>query len=94
MEIQITEVEPGKFQAKIGDWTSGTPRKMRTVTRRIEAYQKLLADEKAAKMEAQRRRDAPKKTCPRCKGTGYLDIYLHVAKGICFKCGGAGEVEI
>ena len=30
--------------------------------------------------------------CPRCLGHGYFDQFLHVERGRCFKCGGAGYV--
>lgn len=29
--------------------------------------------------------------CPKCGRTGYLQYYVHVDGGICFKCGGSGE---
>lgn len=43
--------------------------------------------------EAKRYANAPKKKCSRCKGAGHIDHYLHVAHGVCFKCGGEGKVE-
>lgn len=29
--------------------------------------------------------------CPRCGGTGLIDIYTHVEGGRCYKCGGSGK---
>lgn len=32
------------------------------------------------------------KICPKCDGTGFIQVYGHVQNGRCFKCGGAGAV--
>lgn len=32
------------------------------------------------------------KICPKCDGTGFIQVYGHVQSGRCFKCGGAGAV--
>ena len=91
VEVEITEVE-GKYQARIGDWTSGSPSIMRTVNRRVEVQQKFLAGIEEYEARIEQLKNAPKKKCPRCKGEGYLAAYMHVAHGVCYKCGGDGEV--
>ncbi len=91
VEVKITEVE-GKYQAIIGDWTSGPPSIMRTVNRRVKAQQKLLAEMEEREVKMEWVKNAPKKKCSRCKGKGYLAAYMHVAHGVCYKCGGDGEV--
>jgi len=35
-----------------------------------------------------------KTTCSKCHGTGYLSVFAHIENGICFACGGTGEVDI
>lgn len=30
--------------------------------------------------------------CPRCSGTGTVNHFLHVENGVCFLCGGSGQV--
>lgn len=30
--------------------------------------------------------------CPKCSGTGYIECYSHVARGVCFACNGRGYV--
>jgi hypothetical protein len=92
-KVEITETSPNKFQAKIGNWTSGTPRKLRTVERRVKAKLQELENEQKRIVEIKRYKNAPKKKCPRCKGNGSLDSFLHIARGICFNCGGSGKVE-
>lgn len=34
----------------------------------------------------------PLAICPRCRGYGYLYEFKHVQDGICFKCGGRGQM--
>jgi len=31
--------------------------------------------------------------CDRCDGDGYIEIWRHIAKGVCFKCGGTGYID-
>jgi hypothetical protein len=31
------------------------------------------------------------RSCPRCHGSGYIEVYRHVEGGICFLCRGSGE---
>ena len=31
-------------------------------------------------------------TCPKCEGHGTIRAYSNVQGGVCFKCGGSGEV--
>jgi RecJ-like exonuclease len=31
-------------------------------------------------------------TCPRCDGKGHIPEYGFIANGVCFRCGGSGEV--
>lgn len=66
---------------------------LRIIKRRANMYLEALAGNEAYKTEKIRYHNAPKKDCPRCKGKGYLDAYLHIAHGICFKCGGNGKIE-
>lgn len=30
--------------------------------------------------------------CPRCSGRGVINHFMHVKKGVCFRCKGAGTV--
>jgi len=32
--------------------------------------------------------------CHKCHGTGFISEYRHIENGICFACGGTGEVDI
>ncbi len=32
--------------------------------------------------------------CHKCQGTGFISEYRHVENGVCFACGGTGEVDI
>lgn len=32
-------------------------------------------------------------TCPFCNGTGHLPHFNHVQNGVCFACGGSGELR-
>ena len=34
------------------------------------------------------------KLCSRCKGSGFLPLYMHVENGICFRCRGAKFEEL
>lgn len=31
--------------------------------------------------------------CPKCDGSGYIECYAHVARGVCFSCNGRGWVN-
>jgi hypothetical protein len=33
-------------------------------------------------------------TCPRCDGKKMIKAFGHISAGVCFLCGGAGEVEV
>lgn len=32
-------------------------------------------------------------TCQRCGGSGYLDQFKHIQRGVCFRCDGTGKSE-
>lgn len=66
---------------------------IKSLTRRIKTYQVEFENYSKTLIETERYKNSPKKNCLRCKGMGYLDQYLHIAHGICYKCGGSGEVE-
>ena len=36
---------------------------------------------------------AGKMACPKCSGRKHLEVFSHVANGICFQCNGSGTVE-
>jgi hypothetical protein len=93
LEIKLMQVTQKKWTANIGDWSSG-PGILKATNRRCLAYLKTLDSGAKRAIEAERYKNSPKKKCSRCQGLGYLDVHLHVAHGICFKCGGSGEVEI
>ena len=33
------------------------------------------------------------RTCPKCKGTGFLKCYEEIQTGRCFRCNGTGEIN-
>jgi DnaJ-class molecular chaperone len=90
-DIKIDQVKPGVFEATHNDWSSGEG-KERRVLRRANNYIHQNNEAIAAKKEVARRKNAAKKICSRCKGTG--NTGHRVAHGICFKCGGSGKVEV
>jgi uncharacterized phage protein len=92
-DIEIREISEGIFEATHNEWASGKG-KIRKINRRIKNYIEATNEKIRSDDEKVRRQNAPKKTCPRCQGTGHIDHYLHVAHGVCFKCGGSGKVEI
>jgi hypothetical protein len=92
LTIELIQVSTKKWIAKVEDWNSG-PGILRATNRRCLAHLKALDNEVKRTIEAERYENSPKKKCPRCKGSGGLNQFLHVAHGICFKCGGSGEVE-
>lgn len=32
--------------------------------------------------------------CWKCGGTGRIEVFAHIAKGVCFLCGGAGQIKV
>ena len=93
-QVKITEITPGRFKATVAGHPHIIKGNARAIKRRIANALQMIEEKEAAEREAERIRNAPKKTCPRCGGSGYIDAYMHIAHGICYKCGGSGTVII
>lgn len=80
----------GRFTAQIGEWSAQGSR--RAVLRRVRARLHFLEQQAIGEAKRIAEENAPKKKCPRCNGVRYMSKYAHVHQGLCFKCGGKGEV--
>ena len=56
------------------------------------AYEHRMAAQQAAKavVKKARKNAGEGRTCPRCGGEGWIQHFLHVEDGICFRCRGTG----
>ena len=52
------------------------------------------AKEEARKTAALRRQGLTKDACGKCRGTGHLECFRHIAGGNCFDCNGTGVVRM
>jgi hypothetical protein len=93
MKAKITQITEKKFEAKIEGLNETITGSKRAVIRRAKVQMNYIQNEIDGIDEKTRYDKAEKKICRRCMGEGYINHFMHVARGICYKCGGDGKVE-